>query len=340
MMRILSVMCCLLFSASLAFGQAAAITKTGTTAASFLKIATGARSIGMGGAFTAVADDISSMYWNPAGLARMKTGEASFNHVNWIADINYDVASAALLLEGIGAIGVSVGSLSMGEMEITTTSQPEGTGEMFSAGGTMVSISYARNLTNQFSIGFTGKYVREHIWNESASSLALDIGTWYVAPIFNGLRIGASMANFGPKMRLEGRDVGRLFKTTDNPSNPTVVNSFLEMDYFDLPLSFRVGLSTDIIKNENSRLTIAADAVHPNDNTESVNSGAEYTWQNMLSLRLGWKSAFERDGEQGLTAGAGLAYDLAPSLGFMLDYAYQDFGRLKAVHFFSVGVKF
>lgn len=340
MIRIRTMLFLTMIFVSSVLASEPAMTKTGTTAASFLKIGSSARALGMGGAFVGVSDDVSAIFWNPAGLARMKNGEAIFNHVNWIADVKYDVAAASLVFQDVGTMAVSVGILSMGDMEITTTGQPEGTGSTFSAGGNVVGLSFARNLTDMFSIGFTGKYIREYIYNESASSFALDLGTWYRAPILNGVCIGASLLNFGPKMSLEGRDVMYLHKVNDLPNITNVVNSSLEMDEFDLPLSFRVGIATDAIRDDNSRLTLAVDAVHPNDNTEYVNSGMEYCWQNTLSARLGWKSAFELDGEQGFTAGVGIAYDLTPTLGFLFDYAYQDFGRLKEVHYFSVGVKF
>jgi len=67
--------------------------KTGTTAAQFLKIGVGSRAVGMGGAFTATADDITAIYWNPGGLAAAGGNEAVFNHVAWFADMKYDFAA-------------------------------------------------------------------------------------------------------------------------------------------------------------------------------------------------------------------------------------------------------
>jgi opacity protein-like surface antigen len=339
MVRILALTCCLLIASTVVDAQSApATTKTGTTAASFLKISVGARSIAMGGAYTGVSNDISAMYWNPAGLATMSSGEAMFHHVNWIADIGYDVASAAIMIDGFGTLGGSFSSMNVGDMEVTTTKDPEGTGELFTAGATSMGLSYARSLTDRFSIGFNVKYIREYIYNENASSFALDVGTLYVAPLGNGLRIGASMSNFGAKMKLEGRDVSVPVWT--GAANENLVTASYELDSYDLPLTFRVGLATEAIRDENSRLTLAVDAVHPNDNTEYVNSGLEYTWANLISVRGGWKSAFERDGEQGLTLGGGVEYSIQGSAAVLFDYAYQDFGRLKEVHYFSVGVKF
>jgi hypothetical protein len=339
MKRLVLTLCIIGIAAGTIHAQSSpAITKTGTTAAQFLKIGVGARSIGMGGAFTGVSDDITAIYWNPAGLAQMTSGQAEFNHVNWIADIKYDVAAASIIVDGLGTLGATFATLNDGEMEVTTTSEPEGTGEKFTAGGTMIGLSYARSLTDRFSIGFNFKYLNEYIWHETAQSFAIDFGTMFVAPVLNGLKIGASMSNFGPKMQLDGRDI--LFLVNSGAGNQNLVDANYTLDSYELPLLFRVGLATDALKEENSRLTLAVDAVHPNDNTEYVNSGVEYSWSEMVAVRAGWKSAFERGGEQGLTLGAGLNYTLQGTLGFVFDYAYQDFGRLQSVQYFSVGVKF
>lgn len=323
---------------SVALAQQASITKTGTTAAPFLKIGVGARSIGMGGAYTAVANDLSAMYWNPAGLSRLTANEAAFNHIDWIADIKFDMAATSILIDEVGTIGASFTTLNLGEMEVTTTGEPEGTGERFSAGATMINLSYARNLSYKFSIGFNVKYISESIWNMRAQSVAIDFGTLYTADILNGVNLGASMSNFGPKMRLEGRDNLVLINTGAGGKN--IINGEYELDSYDLPLIFRVGVSTDLIRSENNRITVAVDAIHPNDNTEYVNTGVEYSWANIVALRGGWKSAYERGGEQGLTLGAGIHYILAAPVDFLFDYAYQDFGRLKEVHYFSFGLRF
>ena len=312
--------------------------KSGTTAAQFLKIGIGSRAIGMGGAYTATADDINSLYWNPAGLASIYSREAYFNHVDWISDVKLDFAGFGIEVPSFGTLGAFVSLLSMGSMEVRTTAQPEGTGEMFDAGSMLIGISYARNLTDEFSIGFNAKYISEFIWHESEASFAFDIGTLYKISFLNELRIGASISNFGPKMQLAGRDITQITQVGSGDGN--IINTDLQLDSFELPLLFRIGVAVDAIKNSDSRLTLAADAVHPNDNSEYVNTGLEYSWNEMFFIRTGYRSLFEKEGEQGLTMGVGLNYRLIESVKLIVDYAYQDFGRLKNVQYFSVGVRF
>ncbi len=316
----------------------ASLNKTGTTAAQFLKIGVGSRPIGMGGAYTATSDDINALYWNPAGIANISSREAYFNHVNWISDVNLDYAGFASGIPGFGTIGAFVSVMSMGDMMVRTLDQPEGTGENFSAGSLLIGLSYARNLTEDFSIGFNAKYINEYIWHENAVGFAFDIGTLYKINILNEFRLGASISNFGPKMKLSGRDILQITHVGAGEGN--IINTDLQLDEFELPLMFRFGVAVDAVKSEDNRVTVALDAVHPNDNTEYINSGIEYTWKEIVFIRGGYKSLFERDGEQGVTFGFGLNYRLVESVKVVLDYAYEDFGRLKNVQYLSLGVRF
>jgi hypothetical protein len=317
------------------------VTKTGTTAATFLNIDAGARGVGMGSAFVAVADDISSMYWNPAGLARMKQGEASFSNTRWIADIAYNYAGVAVPLGQFGTLGANATFLTMDDMARTTNFEPEGTGETFSAGSYAFGLTYARNLTDRFSIGFNFKYVQERIWHTSASGMAVDVGTLFDTQ-FQGMKIGMSISNYGTKMRMDGRD---LVLQTDvdarDPGNNPSINAALQTDKFDMPLLFRVGISVDVLKGlYDSNLIVAVDALHPNDDVESVNAGLEYTYHRMVSLRAGYKSLFARDSEEGLSFGGGLTTKVFGRTAIRLDYAWGDFGILKDIQKFSLGLSF
>jgi opacity protein-like surface antigen len=318
--------------------QNSSLTKTGTTAAQFLKIGVGPRAIGMGGAYTAAADDILSIYWNPAGLAKVYSREAYFNHVDWIHDVNLEYAGVAMHLPDLGTLGAFVSVLTMGKEKVRTIEMPEGTGEFFDAGAFLLGISFARNLTDQFAIGFNAKYFREYIWNESDAAFAIDVGTSYTIPFLNKFTIAASISNFGPKMRLEGRDIRQTQLV--GSGDPNLVVSNLELEEFDLPLLFRIGVAVDAVKTPDNRLTVAVDAVHPNDHTEYLNTGFEYTWNETFFLRAGLKSLFERDTEQSYTFGFGINYRLIEAVRVKIDYAYQEFGRLKNVHYISLGLRF
>lgn len=316
------------------------VSKVGITAAPFLTIGVGARPIGMGGAFVGIANDATAVFWNPAGLARLTKHEAVMTHTNWFIDTNLDFAGLALTLgNDMGTIGINIISLSMGEMKIRTVAEPDGTGERFGAGDLSAGISYARSLTDRFSIGGSAKYISQRIWHMSASSFAIDIGTIFTTR-FNDMKIGMCISNFGTKMKFGGEDV-LVFHDIDPEKygNNDKIPAHLLTERWSLPLTFRVGIAMDILKEENNRLTVAIDALHPNDNTESINLGIEYDFSKLMVLRLGYKSMFLRNGEDGITAGIGLKYDRIGS-SLKLDYAFQTFGRLGNVQRLSLGVAF
>ncbi len=317
------------------------VSKVGTTAAPFLSIETGARAIGMGGAFVAVSNDITSLYWNPAGLARLSTaGEATFSHTDWILDVNHDYAAVGLSLGSFGALGLSFTALTMGEMEVRTLLYSEGTGEKFGASDIAIGASYARNLTDRFSIGFTAKYVNQSLWHMSASSFALDVGTMFTTQL-NGMRIGMSITNFGNKMRLEGSDVQvPIDIDTQKYGNNNKIVANMKTDSWSLPLLFRFGVAMDVIKTYHQRWTLAADAMHPNDNSEYLNLGTEYALNENVFLRAGYKNLFMTDNEEGLTVGMGLAYKFYGNVKLKIDYAYADFGVLENVQRLSFALEF
>lgn len=318
------------------------VSKSGTTAAAFLEIPVGARAIGMGGAFVGTANDVTSLYWNPAGVARLDHSETIFSHTNWIADMNFDYAALSIPLEDFGTLGLSFTSLTMPDMLVRTVERPEGTGERFTAGSFAMATHYSRNLSDRFSIGFTAKYISETIWDMRAYGFAIDVGTLFTTNFLNGARIGASISNFGTDMRLAGRDT-----RTFHPIDPTKQGSNnqipqnIEMDAWHLPLNFQFGIAVDAIKSDENLLTIAVDALHPTDNYESLNVGVEYGFQNILFIRGGYQSLFLTDAEGGLSLGTGILTDLfGGGMKARADYAYTDFGRFAGVHVFALSVLF
>ena len=317
------------------------ITKTGTAVAQFLKIGVDARGAAMGGAFAAMEGDLSAVHWNPAGLGHHRGLEAIFAHSEWLADMNFNFAAVAFNLGELGVAGLSVTSLSTPEDLVRTVEQPEGTGEKFSANDLALGLTFARRLTDRFSIGGTLKFVRQGIWHMSATAVALDVGALFTTP-FDNVRLGASIVNFGSDMRLDGRDIH--FSQDPDPANQgnvEYVNALYETDKFPLPLAFRVGVATELVQNENFRFTAGIDALHPNDNAESVNVGGELAFNELLFLRGGYGTLFRKDSEEGAALGGGLHYRLwGGSTKLKIDYAYSSFGLLENTQRFSLAVEF
>ena len=130
--KLLVTILTLVLSTSLVSAQGASgVSKRGTTAAAFLAIPQGARALGMAGAFVATANDVSAMYWNPAGIADLHGFNFAFDHTYWIADIKYEYLGASLNVGSFGTLGLNVTASNIGDMKVTTIDQQDGTGEIF-----------------------------------------------------------------------------------------------------------------------------------------------------------------------------------------------------------------
>jgi Type IX secretion system protein PorV len=314
--------------------------KVGTTSAQFLKIGAGARAVGMGGAYSAMSHDIYSVYWNPAGLSTSpNTTEVTFNHASWLADIKYDFAAASFNMGDMGTIAASFTSLGTPEQEVTTLDNPNGDGRMWDASSIAIGLSYSKMLTDRFSVGINAKYIRDGVWNSAATGFAIDVGTLYRTP-FNDLTISAAIFNFGSDLALDGRDIQLNIDPNNNlDSGPGNIPANYDTDAFSLPMMFRFGLAMDVVKSRYVRMSAAVDAVQPNDNSEYLNLGTEFAYDEMFMVRIGYKQLFMENAEGGLTFGGGLKYKVSDNFGVFINYAYADYGRLTDVHFFDISLE-
>ena len=333
------------------FGQDTPL-KMGTTAASFLEIGVGSAANAMGNAYTTIAEDLSAIYWNPARVSVLQHYEVMFMHQPWLAGISYNFMGGAVPIENIGVIGLGITMLNSGEIEETTLAYQDGTGSSYDAASVAVSLAFSRQLTPTFSVGFAGKYISERISTMKASSLALDVGVYVVTPFFErresnvqGIQIGMCIANYGGKMKLEGDDT---FIAVDPEINEGGNNDLIEADYrtqeYELPTLFRLGIAYDLFNTSTNRVTLAVDALHPNNNYEYMNTGLQYRlalWEQLeIKLRGGYKTLFLTDSVQGLALGFGLNLKISDSGNLRIDYAFSDMGALGKINSYTVSMIF
>lgn len=314
-------------------------TKVGTTIGQFLKIEPSARNAAMGNASASIWGEAIAAFYNPASLGRLRDKQVQFTHSPWLADINYNYLIVGVPIGHLGTFMLHTISLNSGEIDVRTVEQPLGTGERYSVTNFALGAGYGLMLTNRVSVGFQLNYFRETIWNSSADGFSLSLGVQYQF-YENGPTLGASLQNFGPRTGYNGRDfyVDYDFdpdKYGDNDQIPAE----LQAGDFPLPTSFRIGLSYPFRFNENNSIILAADALHPNDNSESVSFGAEWQLLKTLSLRGGYRNLFQEDSEGGLTLGAGLLFGVS-DYKFGLDYGWTDYGRLEQAQRFTLSFRF
>ncbi len=316
------------------------VSKAGTAAAAFLEMGVGARALSMGDAFVSMADDATGLYWNPAGISSTKKTTAQFFNLPWIADIRFNYAAIAVPIQHKGVIGLSATSVTMNDMMVRTIDSPEGTGEKFGANDVALGISYGRKITDSFSFGFNVKFVQQQIYHMSASTMAIDIGSLFITRNRN-IRIGMNVSNFGEKLRLEGKDTKITYDIDEEQTgNNDRIDGHLDTWEWPLPLIFRVGMSTDLLKSNNHTVTISIDAVHPNDNVEYVNAGVEYSWRENVFLRAGQSTIFMDNMEQGPSIGAGIRHKLMKNVYIQLDYVNRTFGVFNSISGFSLSLTY
>src|SRR5689334_12315214 len=294
--------------------QADIFEKVGTFGGQFLKISVGARGAGMGGAFVAVADDASAVFWNAAGIARIdpEKSQLSLNHANWPAELSFDQVGYVFHMKKIpGAFSVHARALTMQPMPVTTAFQPNGTGETFDAGMLAAGLTYARSFTDKFSAGLTVNTIHTGLADLSQQTFSVDLGTLYDVGAA-GMKIGMAISNIGSQEKFIEREAR-------------------------IPSIFRVGTSATLMSNGSQKLVGSFEFSHPPDNSERVNVGGEYSFKKYLFLRGGY--AFNYDAE-GLGAGVGFHFPVSVAGMADFDYSYTDMLDLGAAHRFSLRFEF
>ena len=310
--------------------------QTGSAGAQFLKIGVGSRYQGMADVGVATATDAYAAYWNPAGLVEVENWSLAFSNVNWLLDINLNYFAGARNFEDVGVFAVSATVLSAGEQEITTVLEQSGTGQTYSFSSYAIGLSFARQLTHRFAFGTTVKFIGEKIGDVDAQGVALDFGTLLYTG-YNSLRIGMAITNMGPGMRFTGAGLKVDYDNQDAQANNRTVDAELSARAYNLPLSFRVGMAYDFDFGPNSMVTVSGELYDPNDSHQKASFGAELSYLSRFFLRGGYKFRYD---EENLTVGGGLLAPMGEDTQLVIDYSWQDFGRLESTQRFSIGFTF
>ena len=255
-----------------------------------------------------------------------------------------DYLALILPLTNYGTMGFAFNYLHMGEMEVTTTKDPEGTGEKFNASSYIGQFSYGVNLTDRFSLGLSVKYIREIIWNSHADGVAIDIGTLFRTKV-EGLNIGMSISNYGTRMQFDGIDSYQPIDISEyEAGNYGDVAGQFRTSQWELPLIFRIGVALKPIANNFMDVKVGIDALHPNNNSESINTGISIDNKipgfGVLSFRGGMKAIFMDSPQYGATGGFGLKMNYLGNRSIQIDYAFKDIGILGNMHAYTIGLSF
>ena len=282
----------------------------GTSGAVFLKIGPGARPAAMGEAFTGVADDIHSIYWNPAGLARLRNPELTAMHMQWFQNVNYEYAAFAFPTKEQGTWGFAVTNLHTDDLQRRTEDTETSLGN-FSSSDSAYWLSYGRAVTDKLSLGANAKFIRQVLDSTSANAYASDWGVLYDTQ-WKTLKLGASIQNVGSKVKFV------------NESDP-------------LPMTGRAGASIQVIEG---RMLLSSDVIAPRDHQVGLALGTEYRQKVSGDVRLIGRGGYRTDsdvknGLTGVSAGGGIQMGRVA-----FDFGWVPFGELGSTYRYALHVKF
>jgi hypothetical protein len=313
--------------------------KPGSTSMQFLKVMPCARATALGDAYSVWASGSEALFWNPSGVALEQNQDFTMTYIGWIFDTKQYAVGYVKSLGDIGAVGLQLQYVDYGSFEEAVVVRPEIknefepglTGRKFSPYTYLVGLTYAKSLTEKFSLGVSMKYAHESLYDKStvitydgktvntyANAILFDFGVRYNTE-FKTIQVAAAVQNFGPDF---------TYAVEKNHA----------------PLQFRVGLAADIIgpnsllySDENERLGFALDLFQPNDFSQQVHAGMEFEFMQMLALRLGYKYNYD---SEGLTYGGGIKKTLGGTK-LTVDYSYGATGTyiVGNAHRISLGVE-
>jgi hypothetical protein len=317
--------------------------RAGTNGASELLIPVGARDIALGGSTIATTRGVEALFWNPAGVARMQNSASLyFSYMSYFADIGVSYGAVSTKLEGFGALSLSLKSLAIGDIPVTTTLSPDGTGESFRPQFLTLGLSYSRELSDRIAVGLTASIISERMGDVSATGVAFDVGVMYenLAGL-EGLSIGVAVKNIGPQMTFDGS--GLLSQASVATQNRPPQLYALQAAAFELPSTIEFGVGYKRSIDGANTVLLAGSFQSNNFSDDEYKVGLEYSYQDLLFLRGGYnlaqQSSDEREYLFGPTFGAGVRYSVGTTeLGF--DYAYRTMDVFEANHVFSLKLGF
>jgi len=346
-------------------------TAYGTTAAEFLLFHPSARGAALGGSFAALATDVSSIWYNPAGLSQLSAPGVLASNMTYIADTRYNWVGVGLPFGGGSrAIGLSVTSFGFSDQPVCTIEDPQCTsGETYSVAQLALGLTYSQQFSDRFAAGFTGKVINDRLGDVTGRAFAVDFGTSFHADVGGRpLRASFVIQNLGTTINHSGKALDATIvrqppvDQQNIPQEPAQAS--LKTKQWGLPVMFRVSMSYDAFSTSQSRLSLLGEFTQPNNTDPGFSFAGEYNLglgQSGFSVAgrmgysyapdnnldpagandpnyAGFSSSVSGEGMDGFSAGGGIRWQGRGRMGISFDYAYRNLGLLGGVNMLSVGM--
>lgn len=320
-----------------------------------------ARSAGLHSMNTASISGVEAIRVNVAGLSRINNTEFVLSNTRYLEGTDIFINSFGLAqrigkkknkdgkANSYGTMGLSLMAMDMGDIQVTTEEQPEGTGATFSPRLINIGFSYAHMFENKVSVGITLRGVSESTADVNAFAMAIDAGVQYVTGENDNFRFGIALRNVGTPMTFKGQGIAETLPNPQNDVLPYNLTYFQRAQRFELPSMLNIGSSYDFFFSEQRhRVRILANFTSNSFSQDQFGGGLEYAFNNMFMIRGAYKYEFgsEANGgveapvETGISGGVSFEVPLKKESNnrFGIDYAYRTTQPWGGTHNVSVRV--
>ncbi len=308
-----------------------------------------ARNAGLHAMTTSMVYGVEAMQINIAGLSRIHKTEFVIAHTRLYEGTGIRINSLGLAqkMGENGAFGLSLMAMDFGDIEVTLTNTPEGTGATFSPNFFNLGLSYSYTFAQKVSVGVLLRGISESIADVGAFGFALDAGVQYVTGAKDNFKFGVSLRNMGSPMKFSGEGLSLLTPNPD-PTDPYPITVAQRAAGFELPSMLNIGLSYDFWAGDKHRLTTLGNFTANSFSVDQLGVGIEYSFKEMFMARAGYRydiGVASSDPTHELYSGlsAGITIEVPTkkeSTGrFAVDYAYLATNRFDGTHNFSIRYK-
>ncbi len=312
--------------------------RIGTAGAQELRIPVGSRGVAMGGSAIAAVTGTEAIFWNPAGVSALEGTETTFSYQQYIADIAVNFAAVATQIGDLGTLGISAKIISAGDIEVTTVSSPDGTGETYGPSFSVVGLTYSRRLTDRVSFGANAMYVNERIHRETANGVAFDFGFMY-DPDIGGLTFGAVIKNWGPEMRFDGPDFDVEVQIPGSDPNSPLKTVRTQSATFELPSSVQLGAAWELVDQNRNQIVLNSTFQSNNFSNDEWRIGGEYAYNESIFLRGGYVASDQDEFIMGPSLGAGIVFQVGQT-NLVMDYTWSQTKYFDDRQFYTVKLQF
>lgn len=319
--------------------------RAGTSAAPELRIPVGSRYIGMGGADVALVSGLEAVYWNPAGVDLSESDvNALFSYRQYIADMTMSFVGISGKFGELGTLGLTFRDLNIGDINVTTMDQPDGTGQIINPTYFILGLTYSKQLSDRISIGANINLINESWQGVSATGFSFDAGVEY-KDLFSvpNLGLGVVVKNLGGTMKYGGTALWTTATDANSSRGPTFYQVGTQTS--ELPSEISLGVSYTRNIDEDNKFTVAGTFVNNNYTYDNYKGGLEYSYKDIFFVRGGYlyspqSNSLAPDIFQNYTVGAGINFQQFTNVNVSFDYAYVPVKYFDANNIFTIKMGF